>query len=335
MSRTPSWARDNTESRLEYTDSIRAEEAADIALGAAGVAVKQAKKVRDSLPPPPDPRQDVNYLRLAGLEESFLARLSPRRNRWPEIVSFDERVTEIDRRQAEIVEEIVELEARRQNAEPEYRAALAAWLDSDQTTPKPEPETPQLEERLVALAAERDAQDVRRQRVLEEKIEFIKKQRSSLTRTAEQETAKALEHCLDLVNQLREARAELLEARANQTWAALYPDPLTSATMGHEQSLALGLLKPVREALGLTQQIAAERVFAALEMDATVISERLTPEQRQQLGFGPEPTPETIAMWHEDPRAVEWTKRKQRELNEIARSALPIQQRGLGQEMAD
>jgi hypothetical protein len=49
-------------------------EAADIALGSA----KIAKRAADSMPKP-DPRQDPNFQRLAGQEQSFLARISPRR----------------------------------------------------------------------------------------------------------------------------------------------------------------------------------------------------------------------------------------------------------------
>jgi hypothetical protein len=63
----------------------RTEEAADIALGSAQIAKKAAKKVLDAVPTP-DPREDVNYQRLSGLEQSMLARISPRhRNRWPEL----------------------------------------------------------------------------------------------------------------------------------------------------------------------------------------------------------------------------------------------------------
>jgi hypothetical protein len=50
-----------------------------------------AAKVVDAVPTP-DPRDDVNYQRLVGLEQSMLARISPRhRNRWPELLAIDER----------------------------------------------------------------------------------------------------------------------------------------------------------------------------------------------------------------------------------------------------
>lgn len=63
----------------------RIEEAADIAVGSATIAQAAAKKVLDNLPPPPDPR-DVNYRRLANAEQGWLARINPRRNRWPALV---------------------------------------------------------------------------------------------------------------------------------------------------------------------------------------------------------------------------------------------------------
>jgi hypothetical protein len=55
-------------------------EAADIALASAHIAKRAAEAM-----PKPDPRDDVNYQRLSGLEQSFWARISPRRNRWPEL----------------------------------------------------------------------------------------------------------------------------------------------------------------------------------------------------------------------------------------------------------
>ena len=53
-------------------------EAADIALGSAQIA----KRAADSMPKP-DRRLDPNFQRFSGQEQSFLARISPGRNRCP------------------------------------------------------------------------------------------------------------------------------------------------------------------------------------------------------------------------------------------------------------
>ena len=83
-------------------NAVRAEEAADISLGSAEVAVKAAGRAVDAIPKP-DVRDDPNFQRLAGLEQSMLARLSPRhRNRWPELVAIDDRLEDLDRRQGEL-----------------------------------------------------------------------------------------------------------------------------------------------------------------------------------------------------------------------------------------
>jgi hypothetical protein len=57
----------------------------------------------------------------------------------------------------------------------------------------------------------------------------------------------------------------------------------------------------VRESLGITHQLAVASVIDALQRDAAVVAERMTAEQREQLGEAPPPTLEDSALWHSDP----------------------------------
>jgi hypothetical protein len=100
-------------------------EAADIALGSA----KIAKKAADSMPKP-DRWLDPNFQRLSGQEQSFLARISPRRNRWPELREIDERLAELDHRQEGLSAGLVDLRGRRERPDAEHAERLAAWLET-------------------------------------------------------------------------------------------------------------------------------------------------------------------------------------------------------------
>ena len=94
----------NPPTKPRSVESLAADVASDaeVALGSAQIATKAAQRVVDAMPTP-DPRDNPNYQRLVGLEQSMLARISPRhRNRWPELLAIDERWEECDRRQEEI-----------------------------------------------------------------------------------------------------------------------------------------------------------------------------------------------------------------------------------------
>jgi hypothetical protein len=81
------------------------------------------------------------------------------------------------------------------------------------------------------------------------------------------------------------------------------------------------VLKPVRETLGLMQQVPVRSVFEALKADAATIAERLTPEQKKMLGTAPAATPQRQAMWHDDPAYQEWAKGQRERLNDMAKWA--------------
>ena len=314
----------------------RAEEAADIALGAAGVAVKAGNKAVAAVPIP-DPREDVNFQRLAGLEQSTLARLMPRqRNRWPKLLEFENRLAEFDRRQEVLRAELSELRQQRETAPERHALALAGWFERSEKGERPGSDADVLEQAIVTKEAELAAVDRLVAKLLTAKITYVEKNRPSLRRTAEGATAKARASYEQAIDALAGAREELLACRGDQIWAELYPSETTRQTRGMEVNLALGLQAPVKRTLGVKAQLPITAIYEALTADAATIAERLTPEQREELGVGPQATPEKQAMWHEDPRYKEWTAAKQRELNEKAPwAAGPAQLRNMAEEMRD
>lgn len=254
-------------------------DAADIALGSAHIARKAATKIVDALPTP-DPLVDVNWQRLAGLEQSMLARISPRhRNRWPELLAIDERWEDCDRRQEELRLSLTDLHTRRQRAEAEHADALAAWMVAGQQDPKPVSEAKALDDAIAEGDAEYAAIDNVRDRILEERIAFVEKHRKRLMRDAERAAEQAKERYLRAVDELAQAREELVGLRETTVWASLYPsDTLTS--MAPSYALVGGRRRETEQHLaGMTGQLPAHAVLALLRADAVYFATVSTVEQ--------------------------------------------------------
>ena len=194
--------------------AARAEEAADISLGSAAIAQKAAKKVVDALPTP-DPRDDVNFQRLvqAGSEQSWLARLSPRRNRWPDLADIDVRIADLDRRQQQLHDTLIDLQRRRTVADDDYAGRMAAWMAAGQVDAKPQSEVTSLDDAIAEARAERQAIDQLRADVLTERIDLVAKHRKRLVADAEQETQRAHYRYLDAIAEAERARDELIGLR--------------------------------------------------------------------------------------------------------------------------
>ncbi len=312
------------------------EEAADIALGSAEIAVKAGNKAVAAVPVP-DPRDDVNFERLAGLEQSMLARLMPHhRNRWPRLLEFEQQLAEFDRRQETLRAELTELRQQRETAPERHALALAGWFERGENGERPGSDADVLEQAIVTKEAELAAVDRLVAKLLTAKIDFVEKNRPSLRRTAEGATAKARATYEQAIDVLAGAREELLDCRSDQVWSELYPSETTRQTRGTEANLSLGLQAPVKRTLGVTNQLPVTAIYDSLRADAATITERLTPEQREELGVGPQATPEQQAMWHEDPRYKEWAAKKRSELNELAPWATgPAQLRSMAEQMRD
>ncbi len=73
----------------------------------------------------------------------------------------------------------------------------------------------------------------------------------------------------------------------------------------------------------------------ALRADGRVIAERLTPEQRRELGVGPDPTPEDEQCGTGDDAYLAWQREKQAERNAMGQWAMGDRRRQMAQEMRD
>jgi chromosome segregation protein len=261
---------------IRSVESLAADVASDaeVALGAARIAKRAAESM-----PKPDPREDVNYQRLSGLEQSFWARISPRRNRWPELREIDERLEQFDRRQEELRVTLIELRGRRERADAEYADELAVWMAAGEQEQKPVSEARALEEAIAEAEAEHAAIDTLRTGVLEERIAFVERHRKRLVRDAEREAEQARARYLEAVDMLAQAREDLIGLRETAVWASLYPSE-TLASMAPSHALVGGRRRESEQHLpGVKGELPAHAVLALLRSDAEYLATVSTVEQ--------------------------------------------------------
>lgn len=187
--------------------------------------------------------------RLIREEGNALRRMSPRRNRWPELDEFDRRTAEIEGRRTMLAGRVAELDADIGRAELADLEALALRLTE----------------------------------TLAEKERFVVKHRGRLVKDGDEATAQQRERCEHLIAQLREARQELIEIREASIRAQLFPREETSHGLP-AAALMAGLRAPTERLLGLTSQVAADAVFRALEADAQILTTLVAPGQVEAFG---------------------------------------------------
>jgi hypothetical protein len=284
---------------------------AEVALGAA----KIAKEAADSIPKP-DPREDPDFqtrIRISGLEQSMLARISPRhRNRWPELLAIDERIADFDRRQEELRVALVDLRGRRELADAAYAGALAEWMANGQSESRPVSEAKALDEAIVEAEAEYTAIDELRDRVLEERIDFIGKHRKRLVRDADRATEKARARYDELVDELAQVREELIQHRQTSVWAAAIFPHQSLVSLPPCDALLGGRLRATEEHLpGLKRELPAHSVFALLHADADYCASVATVEQAAAIeGVSPSVLRSSDAIWERSPEHEERQRRE-------------------------
>jgi len=241
---------------------------------------------------------------LGRLETNALRRLSPTRNRWPELAEIDGRVADVERRQGEAGQQLRELHGRRNNAPTADADRLASWL-ADQKGPRPQSSIPAIEEEISEVEAEVAGLEILVGRELDAKARYVERHRKRLVRDAAAHTAEACERVIELVNQLEQARATLVGARQSALWAALFPDE--QAGRGPQSTLlAAGRAKPVRETLGLETAVEYGRVLKALAADARYWRDAgTTPEQRAEMDGTPDSTRVSGVSWVGTPEGLE------------------------------
>src|SRR5215204_3890447 len=231
---------------------------AQTAIDAAAFAKRKAREARDAVDPAKQAeREQAERNRTLRAEQersapSWLARLSPRRNRWRDVAEFDERIAKLEQRQADIGREIGELEERLRQAPAAHEQRLAEWIAAGERGDRPLSEAPELEALLAERRADVQAVAVVIERTAQEKVDYVTRHRDRILADAAKATADAHDRYRDLVAQAAVARDELLEARKSEIWAATYPDAAAQETAGFPSDVCLGLKNAVAAALPAT-----------------------------------------------------------------------------------
>lgn len=258
--------------------------------------------------PPPFAGVDVTGMPrdLLTAETNAFRRLSPRRNRWPELAALDARVAELEARQADASERLRDLREQLANAPRRDADALATWEVGSRKGHRPPATSDGIERQIADAEAEIAGLDAAVGVVLAEKAAFVETHRSRLVRDADKATAEAHDRVLQIVDELEQARATLVDMRQAATWAALYPGE-AAARGPRENILVGGLAKPTKDALGIDIQIETARLMDLLRADADYWRRGATPEQRAAMGAdaGRPADPQRAAVWNATPEGQE------------------------------
>lgn len=236
---------------------------------------------------------------LVAAETSAIRRISPFRNRWPEVDEFDQRAAELEQRQAKKAEELRELRDRELAAPAAIEGRLASWQLEGEEGPRPESELPEIRRQIEQRQEEWEGLNRAVQRVHDEKAQFVASHRGRLTKEADSHVVEAHSRYLELVDQLAEARQDLFAKRYAAVWARLYPAEQAAGTV--PDTFAGGRRKPL-QAMGVGALVGPDRVLDALRADADWLREAATPEQRFAME-GRDPRTPRATEWVDDPAA--------------------------------
>jgi hypothetical protein len=252
---------------------------------------------------------------LTAVQESVWKRLSPRRNLWPEVLKFDERVAELEMRHAAKADELRELRDREIAAPAEDADHLATWQLDGEHGPRPEPELPALQEQIRQRQEDWEALTRATERVLIEKSTYIAKHRSRLAGEAAKERERATRRCHELVHELAEEREILKAARHTEVWCSLYPSELAAREVPDTFAGARAVaLRP----LGIEHQVPTQRVIEALHHDVDWVAKAADPEQKAAMGEGRDPRKPPATVWDKSDEGQQWHRdERQRALHRL------------------
>jgi hypothetical protein len=248
-------------------------------------------------------------------DSPIFRRFSPRRSHWSEIVAYDERAQELERRAAALNDEIAQREQALKEAVATGRERLTEWQLGDRKRPRPEPTAPAIEREIEERKADRDAALAARDSVYEDKARYVQKNRKRLVHDADKATADAHARYVAALEAAERARTDLIDCRSSALWASLYPGELADQ-LPDVAAVAANLRKPVESVLQLKTRLPAEGVFRVLRSDAEVLAEAMTREQAVELGAAD--AQEGAAIWRDAPEGREQAKKEREEA--LARS---------------
>jgi len=247
-------------------------------------------------------------------EERALRDSRPRTRRWRSLEKLDHAVDRAKQRQADAGARLQEAEAVLARAPEDDARALADWLAGGERGSRPpaalyERERDRDAAKLLVVAAMLEVD-----RALERRLQHIERHRPQMIKDARRDIEDARNQLQTHTEALPTLRQALLDARETLLWAAAYPD--RAENFGFTDAAALGLREPIRRALAVDTRIAYSGIIAALEEDATAIAEVFGAEQKKQLGIEEPRSPQSEAMWENDPDHIAW---KRAELERLQR----------------
>ena len=228
----------------------------------------------DNYPPPPVPPGTVPFhltprpdgLAVDTTPGAYVQRRwSPRRRRWPEVAAFDDRVGQLEQRQAGTSESLAALREQHQTAEQQDRDALALWV-AQEDGPRPLASAPAIAEQIAELEREREAIEIAVRSELDGKLAYVQKHRGRLVAEAAKARAELVERFRDAISAMAEAREEATAAVTTELWATLYPDEGADPSAQPMQMIRGG--RVVKAIPGYTAQLAMVSLLDALESDA-------------------------------------------------------------------
>ena len=247
---------------------------------------------------------------------SALRRLSPRRNRWPEIQALDRRVEELEQRRVTIQDELQALQEQHRHSLGEDLEALAVWVAAEAGA-RPEATAPAVEARIAELEANRDAIAIAVERVLSEKESLVERHRSRLAKDAGKAKTEAIARYLAAVDELERAREDAVELRRAELWARLFPREEAVAALDHQY------VKGGRKAQALPElssRAAIAALYDLLREDVAWLEGAADAAQRAILEDR-DPRHDENTVWTDTPEGEQARKRQAKESEERIKAA--------------
>jgi hypothetical protein len=220
---------------------------------------------------------------FASQEQAALLRIAPRRNRWRDLLEYDERLVELEQQRAALQEDSAALRLQINQEPARHTAALARWMEEGGKGERPVSRLPELEAALVDRQADYEAAGIRYDQTLRERAEHVAKNRGRFARDVQKAKDAAAAEYRRLVDELAAKRREVLDLRATEVWAGVFPsETLTSEP--NTQAI-VGARKAVQEPLlpGVQSGLMAESLFALLRHDVQFCAEVATVDQAAAL----------------------------------------------------
>ena len=119
---------------------------------------------------------------LASQEQAATLRIGPRRNCWQELLTYEERLGEIEQRRAALIEEIAALNLKLQEESSRHTAALASWMEADEEGERPASRASELQAAIADRQAEYDALGFQYDATLQKRAEHVTRNRNRFLR---------------------------------------------------------------------------------------------------------------------------------------------------------